>query len=315
MSRPAHLRPSLLVVAVVGAALAFPSPGLAGVRWEASVRITDALGRGTVDLDEAMRTVVAPSVRREEVTGVRRMTSRRGRRYDRPGHVVTLQLIDAGATYDLDLDAGSYTVTPFADQARERDRQLREAEAAFREVPPAPSSRRPVTVQRSEGPTSVNGIECSTVRFETSRDVAVMPLRDQNAPPTAPARYTMTLEACLTPATEWAAEVRTVEQHVRELTGETDAYLDRLLDVLARRRDLFAVFDDLHYRLERERRKLDGLPIHWVQEMKGPYRGDPEATMFRLEGTVKTLEVGPVANTESAIPGHLTRVDTRRVKQ
>jgi hypothetical protein len=75
------------------------------------------------------------------------------------------------------------------------------------------------------------------------------------------------------------------------------------------------VFDDLHYRLERERRKLGGLPIRWVQEMKGPHRGNPEATMFRLEGMVKTLEVGPVATTEFAIPAHLTRVDKRRVKQ
>lgn len=315
MSRPARPRTLSLLVAVVGAALALPSAGLADVSWETSVRITDALGRGTAELDEAMRTVVTSSGRREEVTGVRRMTSRRGRQYDRPGHVVTLQLLDEGATYDLDLDAGSYTMTSFRDEARERDRQLRAAEGAFREVQPEPSSSRPVTLQRSETSTRVNGVECTPVRLEARRDVAATPPRDGDAPPAAGARYTMTLDVCVTAETSWTGEVRQVEQRLRELTGETDAYLDRLLEVLARRRDLFAVFDDLHYRLERARRTLPGLPLRWVETLTGPRRDDPEATLYRSEGTVKTLQVGPVAATEFTIPPDLTRVDTRRVRE
>ncbi len=99
----------------------------ADVIWETSVRITDKLGRGTAEIEETITTSVAPAGRREEVAGSRRMTTRRGRQYERPGRRGTIDRLEEGGAYDMDLGAGTYTKATFAELARERERTLVEA--------------------------------------------------------------------------------------------------------------------------------------------------------------------------------------------
>lgn len=279
---------SLAVAPVVAGSAA------ADVVWETSVRITDKLGRGTAEIEETITTSVSPAGRREEVAGSRRMTTRRGRQYERPGRRVTIDRLDEGVAYDLDLDAGTYTKATFAELARERERTLVEAGSVFRAVPLDAALDRPVAVTRSGERRSVGGIACAPARLEVARG-----------------GFTMRLELCLAEDAGWAAEIRATEARLCALTGETDAYLGRLLDVLARRRDLFAIFDDLHYRLERERRKLGGVPVHWVEQMTGPERGAPDVVLFRLEGTVTSRREGPVAPEELAVPPALTLAERR----
>jgi hypothetical protein len=289
------------------ASLVGPPDAGGDVRYEATVRIVDALGRGTAEFDQRIVTAVSAVGIREEVVGSRTITTRRGGRYSRPGHRVLIHRLDEATSYDLDLDAGSYTRRTFQGQTRERERALRDAEAAFRTVPPEESTIAPAAP--AGGPTEVNGLSCSPRRIEASRVAALAPLRQRDADPQSPARFRMSLELCVTPETDWSAGLNTIERRVRQSTGETDEYLDRLLAVLARRRDLFAVFDDLHHRLERERRKLGGLVVRWTQELRGPHRGGADVVIFRLEGVVTTLAVGPVARGAFEVPPTLTPVE------
>ncbi len=307
--------PSLVPCAlfVVAVAPAFTGPAAADVTWETTVRIMDALGRGTAQIDETVRTAVSATARREEVAGSRRMTTRRGRHYERPGHRATLERLDEATAYELDLDAGTYTKRSFAELKRERERTLAEAESAFRGVSPDAAPDRPVSLTRSGERLAVDGIPCSPARLDVTRETG-QPTAERGADAAAAGRtrFAMSLELCLTDESEWTTEVRATEERVRELTGDTDAYLGRLLDVLARRRDLFAIFDDLHSRLERERRKLGGLAIRWVEQMTGPQRGNAGAVLFRLEGTVTALHVGPVGVSEFSVPPTLELAERRR---
>jgi hypothetical protein len=278
------------------------APAAADVVYETTVRITDSLAAGTAEIEQTIRTSVTPSARREDVTGPRRVAVRRGRQYDRPGHRVRIELLDGAAAYDLDLEAGFYTRTPFAETARDRERALTEAEATVRAAPPDAPLSRPVIITRGSERASVNGMPCWPVRLEVSRDAAGA---DRGADAAPSGRFVMSLDLCMTEESEVAALARSTEARVRELTGDTDPHLARLLEVLARRRDLFAVFDDLHYRLERERRNLTGIALRWVEQMTGPQRGNANTVLFRLEATVKTLESGAVDPAEFTIPASL----------
>jgi hypothetical protein len=304
----------LAVVAL--AALALAPPAQADLSYETTVRITDSLGRGTAEFDQVVRTAVTATGRREEVIGSRRVTTRRGKQYGRSGHFVTIERLDESAVYQLDLDAGSYSKTTFAELASERERMLREAEAAFRATPPEVPSAEGVSVTRpDDGAVTVNGLPCSPARLEASRRTALMPARSREADPSPPMRFVMRLDVCLTAEADWSAQANATERRMLDVTGETDEYQARVLDVLARRRDLFAIYDDLHLRLERARRSLAGLPVRWVEEMRGPHRGVADAVLFRFEGTVKTLQVGPVDRSAFAVPPSLTLVDKPRERQ
>lgn len=303
-------RPLVHVALVLGLVAAVPPLAAGDVIYETAVRITDSLGAGTAEINQTVRTSVTATARREDVTGSRRMTTRRGRQYDRPGRYARIELLDGAAVYDLDLDAGIYTRSSFAEVARERERTLAEAEAAFRGVTADAPVDRPVTITRASERVTVNGVACSPILLETFREAGAGP--NGEAPTAARGRFAMSLELCMADDAESGGVVRATEERVRELMGDSDAYLARLLDVLARRRDLFAVFDDLHYRLERERRNLGGLPVRWVQHMTGPQRGSADAVLFRLEATVKTLHVGPVEASEFTVPASLRLAERRR---
>ncbi len=72
----------------------------ADVSYDLVAYTTDSLVRGTVELEERVSVSVQGDRLRQEARGARTVVTRRGARYQKPGHRLTLEQPDRGVRYD-----------------------------------------------------------------------------------------------------------------------------------------------------------------------------------------------------------------------
>src|SRR5262249_40163794 len=109
----------------------------ADVSYELKASTTDALVRGTVELEEQVAISVKGDRLRQEAKGGRTVVTRRGARYQKPGHRVTLEQPDRGRRYEINLDAGTYVEETYAAVRRQQEDVLDAAEAVLKVDPAA----------------------------------------------------------------------------------------------------------------------------------------------------------------------------------
>jgi hypothetical protein len=301
------MRRSILVTGL-GAALALgPSTARADSTYEMTLRTTDMLVGGTVELEERIVVSVKGGRLRQEATGIRAVVTRRGARYEKPGHRVTLEQLDHGRRFEINLDAATYDEETFADVRRRQQTQLSAAEKALRIAPAEATPSLPVSVDRTGERLSVHGRECERVVLRSTRDVVVVGGRGAPRTEAGPSRFAMTFDLCLAPGVAPLTEAQALEARIADLTGARGATQDRQLRIFARRRDVFAVFELMHRLLEREQDRLGGVALRWERVFSGPRRDEPQATLVRQRGEITRIESGSLDASAFELPSGLTR--------
>lgn len=280
-----------VVLGIVGIVLfagALPASG--DVLYELVIRTSDSLLRGTVDLDEKVTVSVKGDRMRQEMSGTRAVLTRRGTRYQKPAHHVTLDQLDRGRRYEIDLDAGTYLEDSFAGIRRRHEGEIAAAEKALgvkpADAPPAVN----VSVERPGERHRVHGRECERVILKAAREVALVASRGSGPAGQAPARFSMVFDLCVARDAGPLREARSVEERVADLTGMRGDLLERQLRIFGARRDTFAVFELLQHLLERAQQDLGGVPIRWERVFVGPKRDQPQVTLYRHWGEVTRVE-------------------------
>ena len=297
-----------VLLAGLGAALALsPSIARADATYEMTLRTTDTLVGGTVELEQRIVVGVKGGRLRQEATGIRAVVTRRGARYEKPGHRLTLEQLDHGRRFEIDLDAATYDEETFADARQQRETQLAAAEKALGIAPREATPSLPVSVDRTGERLSVHGRECERVVLRSTREVVVVGGRGAPRTEPGPARFAMTFDLCLAPDVAPLAEAQALEARIADLTGARGAPQDRQLRVFARRRDVFAVFELMHRLLEREQDRLGGVALRWERVFSGPRRDEPQATLVRQRGEITRIESGPLDASAFELPLGLTR--------
>jgi len=278
-----------VLLAGLGAALALsPSIARADATYEMTLRTTDTLVGGTVELEQRIVVGVKGGRLRQEATGVRAVVTRRGARYEKPGHRLTLE-------------------ETFADARQQRETQLAAAEKALGIASREATPSLPVSVDRTGERLSVHGRECERVVLRSTREVVVVGGRGASRTETGPSRFVMTFDLCLAPHMAPLAEAQALEARIADLTGARGAPQDRELRVFARRRDVFAVFELMHRLLEREQNRLGGVALRWERVFSGPGRDEPQATLVRQRGEITRIEGGSLDASAFELPSGLTR--------
>ncbi len=295
-----------LVGGVLGLVLSVAGPARADVSYELVAYTTDSLIRGTVELEEQVTVSVKGDRLRQEAKGGRTVVTRRGARYQKPGHRVTLEQPDRGRRYEINLDAGTYTEETYATVRQEQEDVLAAAERVLKVDPTAGPPVLAVAVERSGERQQVRGRECERVVLRASREVVLAGTRGGGPVQPAPSRFSMTFDLCLAPDTPATRELRAVEERVAELAGERGALQERQLRVFGQRRDVLAVFELMHRLMEAEQRKLGGVVLRWERLLVGPARGQLEATLFRHRGEVTRIDDGPLDAASFELPAGLT---------
>jgi hypothetical protein len=300
------MRRSILVTGL-GAALALgPSTARADSTYEMTLRTTDMLVGGTVELEERIVVSVKGGRLRQEATGIRAVVTRRGARYEKPGHRVTLEQLDHGRRFEINLDAATYDEETFADARQQRETQLAAAEKALGIAPREATPSLPVSVDRTGERLSVHGRECERVVLRSTREVVVVGGRGAPRTAAGPSRFAMTFDLCLAPDAP-LAEAQALEARIADLTGARGSLQDRQLRVFERRRDVFAVFELMHRLLEREQDRLGGVALRWEWVFSGPRRDEPQATLVRQRGEITRIESGSLDASAFELPSGLTR--------
>ncbi len=169
-----------VLLAGLGAALALsPSIARADATYEMTLRTTDTLVGGTVELEQRIVVGVKGDRLRQEATGIRAVVTRRGARYEKPGHRLTLEQLDHGRRFEIDLDAATYDEETFADARQQRETQLAAAEKALGIAPREATPSLPVSVDRTGERLSVHGRECERVVLRSTREVVVVGGQDR----------------------------------------------------------------------------------------------------------------------------------------
>lgn len=272
---------------VVSAAIVSAS---ADVLYETVIRTSDSLLRGTGELEEKVTVSVKGDRIRQEASGIRTVVTRRGARYQKPGHRVTLDQLDRGLRYEINLDAGTYSSEPFASLRQQHEEDIAAAEKALGVNPTGPLPSLAVSVDRTGERQQVDGRECDRVVLRSTKEVMLAATRGAGSSEQAPSRFSMTFSLCLGPDTALMREVRALEARVGDFTGVGGALLERQLRIFEARRDIFAVFELMHRLMERQQQDLGGVPIRWERVFMGPRRDQPQATLFRQWGEVTRIE-------------------------
>ena len=270
--------------------------------------------RGTVELEDTVVVSVKGERWRQEIEGARSVVNRRGTRYSKPGHRVTLDQLDRGVRYEINLDAGTYAEEPLVGLGREQEAAIAAAEKVLGVEPAGLAPAVPavdVTVTRTGERQTVHGRACERVVLRAVKEVVLATTRGGGRPATTPSRFSDTFDVCVTPDTAETRELRAVETRIAGLTGERGPLLDRQLRVFDARRDLLAVFELMNRVLEGEQEKLGGLAVRWERIFTGPRRDQLEATLYRHRGEVSRLEGGSLGATAFELPAGLT-LDSRR---
>lgn len=278
----------ILGVAIFGGAV----PATGDVLYELVVRTSDSLVRGTVDLAEKVTVSVKGDRMRQEMSGTRAVVTRRGARYQKPGHHVTLDQLDRGRRYEIDLDAGTYREESFADMRQRHEEEIAAAEKALGVKPTDAPPFVNVTIERPGERHEVHGRGCERLVLKAMREIVLVATRGSGPAGQTPSRFSMVFDLCVAPNAELLREVGSVEERVADLTGLRGDLLERQLKVFGARRDAFAVFELLQHLLEREQRRLGGVPIRWERVFVGPKRDQPQTTLFRYWGEVTRIEAG-----------------------
>jgi hypothetical protein len=282
----------------------------ADVAYGLSVRTRDALGRGTVELEETITVSVKGERMREEVQGTRAVVTRRGARYQKPGHAVTLDLVDRGLRYEINVDAGTYVEESLAVLRRQREDEIAEAARALGVRAGGPGPAVVVSTDRL-GDELVRGRACEKVVLQASKDVVLLPARGSRGAGSTPSPFVMTLEACLAREADILKEARGLDERRRDLLGLSGSLLEQQLRLFDHRRDLFAVFELMSGLLEREQRKL-GWPLRWERTLVGPRHDQPEAVLFRQAGELVWIDARPLDTVRFELPAGL-QLDRRAV--
>ncbi|MGH7321489.1 MAG: hypothetical protein ACRELA_17950 [Candidatus Rokuibacteriota bacterium] len=285
-------------------------PVSADVRYEAVVRTTDSLTRGTVELEEKVTVSVKGDRLRQEVQGARTVVTRRGARYQKPGHRVTLDQLDRGLRYDINLDAGTYAEESLAGLRQQHEETITAAEQALKVNPAEALPALSVTVERTGEQREVHGTPCERVVLRSATEIVLTATRGGGPVGSAPTRFSMTFDVCL--ARDSALrEVRAIEERVETATGERGALAERQLRIFAARRDVLAVYELMQRLMDRERQNLGGTPMRWEETFVGPRREQRDATLYRHFGEITRIEHRPLDASSFELPAGLT-LDARR---
>jgi hypothetical protein len=283
----------------------------ADVSYGLSVRTLDALGRGTVELEETITVSVKGERMREEVQGTRAVVTRRGARYQKPGHAVKLDLVDRGLRYEINLDAGTYVEESLANLRRQREEEIAAAARALGVRAGGPLPAVVISTDRPAGGEQVQGRACERVVLKATTEVVLLPSRGSRPAHSTPSPFVMTLELCLARDAETLREARDLDERLRDLLGLSGSLLEQQLRIFDHRRDLYAVFELMSGLLEREQRKL-GLPLRWQRTLVGPRPNQPEAVLFRQTGELVWIDPRPLDTARFELPAGL-QLDRRTI--
>ncbi len=286
ISKPAVVLLGALMIALSSGAGSAGADAL----YELVARTSDSLTRGTVELEEKVTVSVKGDRMRQEVSGTRTVVTRRGARYQKPRHHVTLDQLDRGRRYEINLDAGTYAEESFATLRQQHAEGIAAAEKALGVNPSGPPPSLVISVDRPGERQQVDGRECERVVLKSSKDVVLAATRGGGPVEQTPSRFSMTFDLCIAPDTRVLREVHAVEDRIGNLTGMRGALLERQLRIFGSRRDILAVFELMHRLMEREQQGLGGVPLRWEQVFVGPKREQPQATLFRHWGEVTRVE-------------------------
>ncbi len=288
-------------------------PALADVRYEVVARTTDSLTRGTVELEETVTVSVKGDRLRQEVKGARTVLTRRGARYSKPGHRVTLDQLDRGLRYEINLDAGTYAEESLAGLRQQHEETIAAAEKALKVNPGEPLPSLSVSVERTGEQREVHGASCDRVVLKSATEIVVAATRGGGPVGSAPARFSMTFDLCLA-RDSLLREVRAIEERVETVSGVHGALAERQLRVFAARRDVLAVYELMQRVMDREQQKLGGTPVRWEQTFVGPRREQRDATLYRHLGEVTRIEHLALDASAFELPAGLT-LDARRANR
>ena len=302
-----------VILGILGVAVfAGTVPAGGDVLYELRFRTSDSLLRGTVDLEEKVTVSVKGDRMRQEMSGTRAVVTRRGARYQKPGHHVTLDQLDQGRRYEIDLDAGTYLEESFAGMRQRHEEEIAAAEKALGLKPTDAPPFVNVSVERPGERHQVHGRECERVVLKAVREIVLVATRGSGPVGQTPSRFSMVFDLCVAPDAELLREVQRVEERVADLTGLRGDLLERQLRVFGARRDTFAVFELLQHLLEREQRRLGGVPLLWERVFVGPKRDQPQTTLFRYWGEATRIEAGALDAGPFELPPGL-KLDQPRV--
>lgn len=280
----------LVVVAMVGiVVLSAPISVAADVLYELRARTFDTLSRGTVEFEENVVVSVKGDRMRQEVNGTRSVLTRRGARYQKPGHHVTLDQLDRGLRYEINLDAATYVEESFATLRQRHEEGIAAAEKALGVNPGEPPPSLRVSVDRAGERHQVNGRECERVVLKSTKEIVLAASRGVPGGG-APSRFSMTFDLCIASDTALTREARAVEDRIEEAAGMRGALPERELRIFGHRRDIFAVFELMRRLMEQEQQLLGGIPLRWERVFVGPRRDQPQATLVRQSGEVTRIE-------------------------
>jgi len=300
--------PRVALLAALGAALALgPSTARADGTYEMMLRTADMLVGGTVELEERIVVDVRGDRMRQEATGSRAVVTRRGARYEKPGHRLTLDQLDHGRRFEINVDAATYVEEAFAAARQRRETELTAAEKELGIGSEAAIPALVVSVDRTGERLLVHGRACERVVLRSTREVAVLGGRGASRAEASPSRFAMVFDLCLAPDVAPLAEARALEERIGDLAGARGATQDRQLRVFAHRRDVFAVFELMHRLLEREQDRLGGVALRWERVFSGPRRDESQATLFRQRGEITRIESGLLDASMFELPSGLTR--------
>src|SRR5213076_312200 len=130
LRRPSVMPRSVLRAGLCGALVLVPAAARADATYEMTLRTSDVLVGGAVELEEQIVVSVKGDRLRQEATGSRAVVTRRGARYTKPGKSLTLDQLDRGRRFEIDPDTGTYVEQAFADIRRRREAELSGAEKA-----------------------------------------------------------------------------------------------------------------------------------------------------------------------------------------
>ena len=297
----------LAVIAASGVRLA-----AADVLYETVVRTADSLTRGTAELEDTVTVSVKGDRIRQEIRGVRTVLTRHGARYQKLGHRVTLDQVDRGLRYEINLDAGTYIEEPFVGARRQHEETIAAAEKVLGIAPTAPAPTLAVSIERPGEHQKVHGRDCERVILKTTKEVVLAATRGTGRAGPEAVRFAMTDDLCIASDLPPMGEVRAIEERVEDLTGMRGALAERQLRVFEARRDILAVFELLQRLMEREQHRLGGVPLKWERMFVGPRRDQPQVTLFRHTGEVTRIETQPLDSIVFELPPGLT-LDTRRL--
>ena len=292
-----------VILGVLGVAVfAGAVPARGDVLYELVVRTSDSLLRGTVDLEEKVTVSVKGERMRQEMSGTRAVVTRRGKRYQKPGHHVTLDQLDRGRRYEIDLDAGTYMEESFAGMRRRHEEEIASAEKALGVKPTDALPPVTVSIERPGERHQVHGRGCERVILKAAREITLVATRGSGPAGQTPSRFSMVFDLCMARDAGLLREVRSVEERVADLTGMRGELLERQLRIFAARRDSFAVFELLQHLLEREQENLGGVSIRSERVFVGPKRDEPQVTLFRHRGEVTRIEDGTLDAGQFELP-------------